>query len=410
MFFFLKLALGNVIKNKRNTMSIITVVIICVFFMQFVVGYMDGFKQKLINDAISQTGHITVYNKGYYENLDFAPVDMNLEYNKAEMKKIADTAGVQDIRSEINFGVVANTEADNKESMVKAIDPSLNSASYDKRRKTVKEGRFPEKNDEILIGIKMARLLKAGIGDKIIMMTMDQYGSINAVEGKVSGIFRNYNPSEESGLIICTLALAQKLLALEGRVTELIVNVNDYTKAREVAAVLEKELKKGMIAVPWQVESAFMVSMLDMMNVSIGLLMAIIIAVAGMGITNSFLMNIMGRLPEFGVLRAMGLGKGQMFGMIMAESFTLGIIGSIAGMIPGALLVYYFQVNPINYESMGEVFDKYEGLDASIGTALTMEGVILVFVTGVLVALAASIYPAITAIIKKPVEILRVTQ
>jgi ABC-type lipoprotein release transport system permease subunit len=410
MFFFLKLALGNVIKNKRNTMSIITVVIICVFFMQFVVGYMDGFKQKLINDAISQTGHITVYNKGYYENLDFAPVDMNLEYNKAEMKKIADTAGVQDIRPEINFGVVANTEADNKESMVKAIDPSLNSASYDKRRKTVKEGRFPEKNDEILIGIKMARLLKAGIGDKIIMMTMDQYGSINAVEGKVSGIFRNYNPSEESGLIICTLALAQKLLALEGRVTELIVNVNDYTKAREVAAVLEKELKKGMIAVPWQVESAFMVSMLDMMNVSIGLLMAIIIAVAGMGITNSFLMNIMGRLPEFGVLRAMGLGKGQMFGMIMAESFTLGIIGSIAGMIPGALLVYYFQVNPINYESMGEVFDKYEGLDASIGTALTMEGVILVFVTGVLVALAASIYPAITAIIKKPVEILRVTQ
>ncbi len=72
--------------------------------------------------------------------------------------------------------------------------------------------------------------------------------------------------------------------------------------------------------------------------------------------------------------------------------------------------MYYLQLNPINYEAMGDVFEDYEGLDSYIGTALTVEGAVLVFLTGVLVAIAASVYPALTAVSKRPVEILRVTQ
>ncbi len=338
MLMFFKLALGNIIKNRRNTFSILLVVFICVFFMEFAVGYMDGFKQKLVNDALSQAGHITVYNREYYENLDFSPVDLNMEYSGPKLKELADVEGVLDVRPEINFGAVANTEADNKETMVKAIDYNNDAAVYKKRRDTVKEGRFIEAPDEILIGVKMAKSLKAGIGDKIILMTMDQHGSMNAVEGKVAGIFRNYNPVEEERLIICGIAMAQRLLAIEGRVTEIIVKAKDYRQAREVAAKIDKVAGEGNRAVPWQEEMAYMVPMLQMMDVAIAILMGIIIFVAGMGITNSFLMNIMGRLPEFGVLRAMGLDAGQMFGMIMAESFTLGAIGSVLGMIPGVCL------------------------------------------------------------------------
>lgn len=411
MFFFLKLAMGNVLKNRRNAAAILTVVIICVFFMQFTVGYMDGFKLKLINDSLVQTGHITVFNKDFYDNLDFAPVDMNMPHDRKVLDSIMKVPGVLDIRPEINFGAVANTKTDSKESRVKAIDPSAKSAAYDKRRAGIKEGRFIEGDKDMLIGVKMAKSLKAKIGDSLILMSMDQHGSINAVEGRISGIFRNYNPIEEDGLVLCSLAMAQKLLAIDGRVTEMIVNTDNYKTAKQTAELINKGLGDGSIrAVSWQEEMAYMVPMLDMMDVSIAILMGIIIFVAGMGITNSFLMNIMGRLPEFGVLRAMGLGTGQMFAMIMAESITLGTIGSVIGMIPGVLLTWYFQVNPINYESMGEQFNSFEGLDASIGTALTFEGAMLVFITGILVAVAASVYPAAIAVGKKPVEILRVTQ
>ncbi len=410
MFLFLKMAAANILKHSRSTVTIMAVVFICVFAMAFTMGYMDGFKIKLVNDAMQQSGHITVYNKKFFDNLDFAPVENNIHYSAEKMRNIQNVEGVLDIRAEINFGAAANTETDNKETMIKAIDPAFDCGPYKKRRDTVTEGKFIEKDDEILIGTKMAESLKVSAGDRIILITTDSYGGISPVEGTVSGIFRNYNPVEEERLVICTLAMAQQLLAIEGRVTELIINVNDYKKADVIAAEISKILNEDEIAVPWQTEMAYMVPMLQMMDVSVWIIMSIIIFVAGMGISNSFLMNIMGRLPEFGVLRAMGMNKPQMFSMIMTESFLLGLTGSIAGLIPGGLLVWYLEKNPINYEAMGDVFEDFEGLDSYIGTAFTAEGMIMVLVTGVLISLAASVYPAVSAIRKKPVEILRVTQ
>lgn len=410
MFLFLKMAAANILKHSRSTVTILVVVFICVFAMMFTVGYMDGFKMKIVNDAMQQSGHITVYNKKFYDNLDFAPVEYNVAYTPEKVKRILAVEGVRNIRAEINFGAAANTEYDSKETMVKAIDPALGSEAYEKRRASITEGRFIEKGGDLLIGVKMAKSLDAGVGDNIILLTTDSYGGINAVEGSVAGIFRNYNPAEEERLIICTLELAQQLLALEGSVTELIVNVEDYKTADKTAAKINEILESGEIAVPWQKEMAYMVPMLEMMDVSVWIIMSIIIFVAGMGISNSFLMNIMGRLPEFGALRAMGMSKPQMFSMIMTESFLLGVIGTLAGLIPGGLLVWYLEKNPINYEALGDAFEGFEGIDLSIGAALTAEGMLMVFVTGVLISLIASLYPAVSAVRKKPVEILRVTQ
>jgi ABC-type lipoprotein release transport system permease subunit len=75
-------------------------------------------------------------------------------------------------------------------------------------------------------------------------------------------------------------------------------------------------------------------------------------------------------------------------------------------MIPGTVLVYYLQVHPINYESIGDAVNMFGG-DALIGTALTLRGIIFVFLEGVLVSIVASLYPAILAIKKRPVEIMR---
>jgi ABC-type lipoprotein release transport system permease subunit len=56
---------------------------------------------------------------------------------------------------------------------------------------------------------------------------------------------------------------------------------------------------------------------------------------------------------------------------------------------------------------MAEAFETYEGLSAVIGTNLNWESVITVFITGVLISIFASIYPARQAIRKKTVDVLR---
>ena len=447
MFFFLKLAFKSILKNRRNTATIIIVVFICVFVMEFTVGYMDGFKKEIMDDALEQIGHITIYNKKYYDNLDFAPLDYNIELKDVDIKAIKTNPDVKYVREEINFGAMANSVHANNESLVKAIDFSNTSGIYKNKRDAVIEGKFPEKEDEFAVGYKAAELLKIKTGEKIILLTVDKYGSMNAIEGVVTGLLRTHVLMEDKQMIICSLGAAQRLLGMEGAVTEIIINVKNPEgygmkeyQARdkliegaekaatdgERKALLEKAEKKypligpektvselrGMIpsyaaAVPWQEEQTFLVMMKDLIDVWIYIMMAIIIFVAGMGISNSFLMNIMGRLPEFGVLRAMGLSTRQMFGMIMSESFILGVLGSLAGLIPATGLVFLLEKYPISYEAMGEALELYEGLSAVIGTALNAEGVIICFITGVLISVAASLYPARLAIKKKTVDVLR---
>jgi len=208
MFFFLKLAFGNVIKNKKSVYAILFVVAVCVLVMQFTVGYMDGFKDAIINSSIRETGHVNVYNKKFYDNLDFSPVQYNMKYDETVIRKFMTIPGAESVRAEINFGAIANSEKDSKETLVKAIDINSGGRVYDKRKRNIRRGGFIEKETDIVIGEKMAGSLELDVNDSLILLTVDSYGALNAVEGRVAGIFRNFNPAEESSLVICYMRAA----------------------------------------------------------------------------------------------------------------------------------------------------------------------------------------------------------
>ena len=59
---------------------------------------------------------------------------------------------------------------------------------------------------------------------------------------------------------------------------------------------------------------------------------------------------------------------------------------------------------------MGDMMESMGGIDALIGTALVPSSYITVFVTGVLISVLASLYPAFSAARKKTVDILRVLE
>ncbi len=378
--------------------------------MEFGVGYIDGFKDKITGDFLTQNGHIKIYNKNYYNKLDFAPVDYNIPFDEKLKSTIKSIKDVTSIRGEINFGAIANSIEKNQESLIKAIDLQTEGNIYAKRKASLIQGRFIENPDEVVMGYKEAELLNIKNKDKVILLGLDQYGGMNAVEATVVGIFKNSNITENESLIICSLDLAQQLLALENSVTEIIVNIKNPMHSKETMEKLKEKLTDNLIVAPWPEGQSWILEMLKMINVSMFIIGGIIIFVASLGISNSFLMNMMGRLPEFGVKRAMGVSKTQIFSIILSESFLLGLIGTIIGLIFGIGLVYYFQVNPISYEEMSKTFDSLGGMDSLIGTALIPSSLAFVFIIGILISILASLYPAFMVIHKKPVDILRVLE
>lgn len=68
--------------------------------------------------------------------------------------------------------------------------------------------------------------------------------------------------------------------------------------------------------------------------------LAIISLITVLNITNSISMGVSARIKQYGAMRAIGMGSGQVAKMITAEAVTYAICGTAAGIILGLLLHY----------------------------------------------------------------------
>jgi putative ABC transport system permease protein len=64
----------------------------------------------------------------------------------------------------------------------------------------------------------------------------------------------------------------------------------------------------------------------------------IAVLVAGLGVINTMTMNILERVREIGMLRAVGMTRGQVGRMVLAEAAAMGLIGAAFGLAIGWLI------------------------------------------------------------------------
>jgi putative ABC transport system permease protein len=78
------------------------------------------------------------------------------------------------------------------------------------------------------------------------------------------------------------------------------------------------------------------------------------IIISGIGITNTLLINIMERIREIGMMRAVGVTRRQVIGMILLEGFGIGLAATVIGIVFGILLIYitsgFVEVNNLTFE------------------------------------------------------------
>jgi putative ABC transport system permease protein len=61
-------------------------------------------------------------------------------------------------------------------------------------------------------------------------------------------------------------------------------------------------------------------------------------AVASLGVTNTIMASIRSRRWQFGILRSIGVTRGQLLRMVLAEATLLGLVGCALGLTAGALM------------------------------------------------------------------------
>lgn len=126
----------------------------------------------------------------------------------------------------------------------------------------------------------------------------------------------------------------------------------------------------------------------------INALVILAIIVSGIGITNTLLISILERIREIGMMRAVGVTRGQIIGMILLEGFGIGLAATVIGSLFGVLLIY-----------LSSTFVEINSLTFEFG--VTWWIMLIIFLFGILVSLLSSFAPATRAAKTKLSEALR---
>lgn len=193
----------------------------------------------------------------------------------------------------------------------------------------------------------------------------------------------------------------------ESQAHEIAVLLHNTEDTETVLQKITEKMPKNISVKSWGDISPDLKVFSGYMGIMSYVFIVIILLALGFGIVNTMLMVVLERVKELGMLMSIGMNKVKVFWMIILESVFLSLTGAIAGMAASALIVSYFETNGLNlgaanteaFEAVGYSAIIYPSIDNTFYIGVT----ILVILTGIL----ASVYPAIKAIRRNPVDAIR---
>jgi putative ABC transport system permease protein len=245
----------------------------------------------------------------------------------------------------------------------------------------LRAGRYIERAREIMIGRLAAESQKKQVGD-----TLHVAGS----SYRIVGIYENGIAYEDIGGVI-ELQDAQRLFGRPRQVSLIGISLHDPAAAAPTAAELERDFPEVIV-----MQATTMTERMQdfaSMNAVFNALVALMIVVGGIVMTNVMVMSVFERTQEIGVLRACGWRRRRVLRMVLVESLGMAALSGLAGIAIGLGLNALFNLEP----TYGRL------LPAAYTAANVIEIIVLVLLLGAI----GGLYPAWRAANLRPVEALR---
>lgn len=396
-----KLAARNLLRNVRRTLITSASVVFGVAIQVLGWGLVDGLDENFLRAArTTYAGDVLLRPEGYdLEGTSF-PLD-EAEVPSADLEAKLDAAGPWTARALIPARFVQGAEA--ARGIVIGYDEARETRVFD-RKEWKLDGRWPAPGaDEVVVGYAFARLVGLANGDAVIAEARTADGAINALTYTVVGLVRTDNAQLDNIGAWMEMGAADRLGRLEGRRTHLAVLAGDARPERIAAAVSGS----GWDVQTLRQETDDMLEINRFRRKAIGFLVFIVMAIAGTGIANTIAMATYERTREIGTLVALGMPRGQVRALFLAEGAVLGTVAGIVGGLIGAYWVHHWQVHGIHLGD--DMINASSGMAVSsvIYTALSWPMVAVSASFGTVVAVLASVWPANVAASLVPADAAR---
>ncbi|WP_374347625.1 lipoprotein-releasing ABC transporter permease subunit [Chitinimonas sp.] len=266
----------------------------------------------------------------------------------------------------------------------------------------------------VVLGQELAKQLNAKLGDKVLLIApqgnLTPAGVIPRPKTfTVVGLFRLDMYQYDSSLAFVALQDAQKLYRLGDDVSGVRLKLADPLAAPQMAVAMQKETSRQVWFSDWTMENANYFRAVQIEKRMMFVILTLIVAVAAFNLVSSLVMAVTDKQADIAILRTLGAAPSSILKIFVIQGATVGIVGTLAGVIGGVLLAYTIGDLVHFFERLAgvQILSPQIYLISMLPSEVELADVLSIGVISLVLSLLATLYPSWRASRINPAEALR---
>ena len=262
---------------------------------------------------------------------------------------------------------------------------------------TLVEGKWPSTSDQVVIDVATAKEQGYKVGDTVKIATLQPVRSFTIVGLAQWGQVESLGSATFADF---TVPAAQELLDREGELDAIQIAGRDGVTPPQLVREIQPILPSDAIARTGQQQAEEDAKDVEFTNFIRYFLLAfagVALFVGAFVIFNTLSITVAQRTREFATLRTIGASRRQVLWSVVIEAFAIGLIAAVVGLFAGLGLA----------AGLNALFKALNADLPTQGLVFAPRTIIVSLLIGVLVTLAAGVFPAIRATRVPPIAAVR---
>ncbi|WP_296639515.1 lipoprotein-releasing ABC transporter permease subunit [Roseinatronobacter sp.] len=404
-------------RRAEGGVSVMTVIsfigiTLAVFALIATLAVRSGFRTEFVGTILGANAHVTVYSA--VEVDEAGRTSRVIEDYDDMAAQLAAIPGVTRVAPLVKGQVMASANGRNTGVEVFGISPENLATIPRIADPQTSMGDIDRFADGVAIGSGVARELNLGVGDSIRLISPDGVRTAFGTSPRISAyevvyIFSAGRYDIDRTRLYMPFSEAQLYFNRDGVADEMEVMVENPDQIDTLRAALLRAGGERAMLWTWRDSAGSFLRALEVEDNVMFVILSILVLIAAMNIISGLIMLVKNKGRDIGILRTMGLTEGSILRVFFICGASIGILGTLAGVVLGCLFVIY--IDPIfslvNFVSGGGVWDPAIRGIYALPAELRLEDVLKSVALSLSLSFIVTIFPARRAARMNPVEALR---
>jgi ABC-type lipoprotein release transport system permease subunit len=375
----LQLAWRNLWRNPRRTWLTASAIAFVALLMVFLITLQLGSYDLMVDSSLRIfTAHMQVQREGYIDKPQMRKTIPDARALAQRLRASPALVGVGVATRAQGFALAASGTRSYGVQVV-GIEPG-EEGRVSTLPHLVKTGRYLSGLDaqEAVLGAALARNLNIKVGDELTLLGSGMDGSVAATALPVVGLFESGMPELDRSFAEIPLGTFQQVFGMGQDAHVIALLAPDLKQLPPLQQAVTQLLppQSALVVLDWERLIPGLKQLIQADWTTGWFSYMALIIVVTFSILNTFVMTVLERTREFGVMLALGATPLRIGMTVFLETTLLTLIGLAIGIVLGFSVAVYFSIYGFTYPGLKELMGQY-GLPGLIYPQLSATSILL---------------------------------